>query len=311
MIEAFHLRGGPRSSSGRLGQAARFAAARWAREARVAARAPPCRSAVRSARLMGRWLARERPRAPSPARLRRGSRHVRGLSYSARCRPAGGRGALSRRVRSRCPDPGDLRQRGRLLHGDLDLRRKHPVRAFPALSVRPGSSAPLRASGTARGGPGHRVRAALKLVRASRRGCPCRTGRGRPAVGSPWDSFSAPLILFVGQRIGMPGQGLGILGGGYGAVQMAISGSAWLREGWNAVLMLLLAVRGQAGGHVLDGRLGGKRRATSRPPSPSAACSAVRSVVPSSCSWATLGSTRERSRWWGWVLSTAGSRTSR
>jgi CIC family chloride channel protein len=37
----------------------------------------------------------------------------------------------------------------------------------------------------------------------------------------------------------MPGQGLGILGGGYGAVQLAISGSPWLPMGWCVVLLLL------------------------------------------------------------------------
>jgi CIC family chloride channel protein len=81
---------------------------------------------------------------------------------------------------------------------------------------------------------------ALKTVRALTARLPvpdwARPACGGLAVGA----LSTPLIMFVGQRIQMPGQGLGILGGGYGAVQMAISGSAWLREGWNAVLMLLL-----------------------------------------------------------------------
>jgi chloride channel protein, CIC family len=81
---------------------------------------------------------------------------------------------------------------------------------------------------------------ALKLVRAVSARLPVpdwgRAACGGLAVGL----FSVPLILFVGQRIGTPGQGLGILGGGYGAVQMAISGSPWLPEGWNAVVMLLL-----------------------------------------------------------------------
>src|SRR5262249_26872513 len=36
------------------------------------------------------------------------------------------------------------------------------------------------------------------------------------------------------------GQGLGILGGGYGAVQTAITGSDWLRGGWGDVELLLL-----------------------------------------------------------------------
>lgn len=48
-----------------------------------------------------------------------------------------------------------------------------------------------------------------------------------------------PLITYVGARVGAPGQGLGILGGGYGAVQMAISGSALLPAGWFGVWLLV------------------------------------------------------------------------
>jgi CIC family chloride channel protein len=47
-----------------------------------------------------------------------------------------------------------------------------------------------------------------------------------------------PLIVLLGNHIHQPGQGLGLLGGGYGAVQMAISGSEWLPEGWTAVWLL-------------------------------------------------------------------------
>ena len=42
------------------------------------------------------------------------------------------------------------------------------------------------------------------------------------------------------QRDRPAGQGLGLLGGGYGAVQMAISGTGWLRAGWTAVEILAL-----------------------------------------------------------------------
>jgi CIC family chloride channel protein len=52
--------------------------------------------------------------------------------------------------------------------------------------------------------------------------------------------FSVPVIFYVGGRIGIPGQGLGILGGGYGAAQMAITGESWLPGGWGAVSLLLL-----------------------------------------------------------------------
>jgi len=47
-----------------------------------------------------------------------------------------------------------------------------------------------------------------------------------------------PVIILVGDHLHAPGQGLGLLGGGYGAVQMAISGSPWLQEGWSAVAWL-------------------------------------------------------------------------
>ncbi|HET9956726.1 MAG TPA: chloride channel protein [Polyangiaceae bacterium] len=52
--------------------------------------------------------------------------------------------------------------------------------------------------------------------------------------------FATPLVWAVGVHIHQPGQGLGLLGGGYGAVQMAIAGSEFLPEGWTAVVLLLL-----------------------------------------------------------------------
>jgi len=62
----------------------------------------------------------------------------------------------------------------------------------------------------------------------------------RPGLGGlSLGVFCAPLIYWVGNRIGNPGQGLGILGGGYGAVQMAIAGSPFLGEGWSAVSLLV------------------------------------------------------------------------
>lgn len=61
----------------------------------------------------------------------------------------------------------------------------------------------------------------------------------RPAVGGLLlGAFAVPLILMVGDHIHQPGQGLGLLGGGYGAVQMAISGSEWLPETWTTVGLL-------------------------------------------------------------------------
>ena len=66
----------------------------------------------------------------------------------------------------------------------------------------------------------------------------------RPGVGGLLlGVFVTAALLTVDARIHSPGQGLGILGGGYGTVQLAISGADWLPEGWSAVrLLLLLAV---------------------------------------------------------------------
>jgi chloride channel protein, CIC family len=63
----------------------------------------------------------------------------------------------------------------------------------------------------------------------------------RPALGGLMlGALCTPLIYWVGNHINAPGQGLGILGGGYGAVQMAIAGSPLLTEGWTAVGLLTL-----------------------------------------------------------------------
>jgi CIC family chloride channel protein len=66
----------------------------------------------------------------------------------------------------------------------------------------------------------------------------------QPAVGGlALGILATGLILWVGSSLRVEGQGLGILGGGYGAVQMAISGSKWLPEGWRgAQVLALLAV---------------------------------------------------------------------
>ncbi|MES1171912.1 MAG: chloride channel protein [Bacteroidota bacterium] len=61
----------------------------------------------------------------------------------------------------------------------------------------------------------------------------------KPAMGGlALGVFAVPLILLVGWQVGQPGQGLGLLGGGYGAVQVAISGASWLPGGWSAVALL-------------------------------------------------------------------------
>jgi CIC family chloride channel protein len=63
-----------------------------------------------------------------------------------------------------------------------------------------------------------------------------RPGLGGLALGV----FATPLILLVGYYLSSPGQGLGLLGGGYGAVQVAISGVSWMPQGWPGVNLLLL-----------------------------------------------------------------------
>lgn len=66
----------------------------------------------------------------------------------------------------------------------------------------------------------------------------------RPAWGGLFlGLFVTPVVMLVGDLIGSPGQGLGLLGGGYGAVQTAITGAPWLAGGWATVgLLALLAV---------------------------------------------------------------------
>jgi CIC family chloride channel protein len=51
--------------------------------------------------------------------------------------------------------------------------------------------------------------------------------------------FAVGVVLLVGQALDKPGHGLGLLGGGYGAAQMAITGAPELPAGWFAVEVLL------------------------------------------------------------------------
>jgi CIC family chloride channel protein len=66
-----------------------------------------------------------------------------------------------------------------------------------------------------------------------------RPGLGGLAMGI----FCVPIIWLVGWRLAQPGQGLGLLGGGYGAVQIAVTGASWLPLGWwGAALLLFLCL---------------------------------------------------------------------
>ncbi len=66
----------------------------------------------------------------------------------------------------------------------------------------------------------------------------------RPAVGGlVLGLFAVVAIHYGGSLLGRSDEGLGILGGGYGAAQIAITGSEWMPLGWHAVeLLMLLAV---------------------------------------------------------------------
>ncbi len=63
----------------------------------------------------------------------------------------------------------------------------------------------------------------------------------RPALGGLLLGVFVVLFLhFIGPIVGRGDQGLGILGGGYGASQVAITGADWLPLGWSGVQILLL-----------------------------------------------------------------------
>ena len=61
-----------------------------------------------------------------------------------------------------------------------------------------------------------------------------RPGMGGLALGV----MAAPILWVLGERLARPGTGFGILGGGYGAAQVAITGADWVPGGWRGVEVL-------------------------------------------------------------------------
>jgi len=63
----------------------------------------------------------------------------------------------------------------------------------------------------------------------------------RPAFGGlALGILCTALIVTIGAQMRREGSGLGLFGGGYGAVQVAISGAAWVPGAWAGVRLLLL-----------------------------------------------------------------------
>ncbi len=63
----------------------------------------------------------------------------------------------------------------------------------------------------------------------------------RPAIGGlSLGVFVTAFLYWVGPMVGHAHSGLGILGGGYGAAQVAITGADWLPVGWRGVEILVL-----------------------------------------------------------------------
>jgi CIC family chloride channel protein len=61
----------------------------------------------------------------------------------------------------------------------------------------------------------------------------------KPALGGLLlGALATPIIYYFGTRMG-EGQGLGILAGGYGAAQLAITGASWFPAGWRGVEVLI------------------------------------------------------------------------
>src|SRR6185436_6278089 len=69
----------------------------------------------------------------------------------------------------------------------------------------------------------------------------------KPALGGlALGAFAVPAVILVGETLGAPGHGLGLLGGGYGAAQLAIVGGPLLPGGWTAVEVLIALAAAKA-----------------------------------------------------------------
>jgi len=63
----------------------------------------------------------------------------------------------------------------------------------------------------------------------------------KPGIGGlALGVFTTPIVMLIGPHVGKAGQGLGILGCGYGAAQVALSGAPWFPEGARGLELLLL-----------------------------------------------------------------------
>jgi hypothetical protein len=84
----------------------------------------------------------------------------------------------------------------------------------------------------------------------------------KPAIGGLALGVAAvPVIMLVGPQLGREGMGLGILGGGYGAAQVAITGVSWFPAGWLGV-----DDRASMDAHLLAWRIGQAPGPDSSPP---------------------------------------------
>lgn len=80
---------------------------------------------------------------------------------------------------------------------------------------------------------------ALESVRGLARRLPLPAWTHPGVGGLALGLLAAPVVYVLGERLG-EGQGLGILGGGYGAAQVAITGASWLPGGWLGVELFLV-----------------------------------------------------------------------